>query len=160
MTDSAQSIKDFKKWGAGEKTRMPDTTLSPYDYRTLAAFRFALRGFLSFSEAAARAVGLTPRQHQALLGIKAASGGDTASMSQLADFLILRHNSTVGLIDRLEAAKLVVRAPDPEDRRRVLVRLTEAGERCLADLSAVHFAELERIRSELQGLLDRTNTHG
>jgi len=119
---------------------MPDPTLSPYDYRTLAAFRFALRGFLSFSEAAARA-----------------SGGDTATMSQLADFLILRHNSTVGLIDRLEAAKLVARTPDPDDRRRVLVRLTAAGERCLADLSAIHFAELERIRSELQSLLDRMN---
>lgn len=136
---------------------MPDLTLSPYDYRALAAFRFALRGFLSFSETAARAVGLTPRQHQALLGIKAASDGNTATMSQLADFLILRHNSTVELIDRLEAAKLVARTPDPDDRRRVLVRLTTAGERCLADLSAVHFAELDRIRSELQRLLDRMN---
>lgn len=167
MTDWAQHIKDFDKRGKGfdkrgaeENPRLPDPKLSPYDYRTLAAFRFSLRGFLSFSEAAARAVGLTPRQHQALLGIKAASDGETTSMSQLADFLILRHNSTVGLIDRLEAARLVTRMTDPDDRRRVLVRLTAAGKRCLADLSAVHFAELERIRSELQSLLDRMTPHG
>lgn len=136
--------------------RTSDPTLSPYDYRTLAALRFALRGFLSFSEAAARAVGLTPRQHQALLGIKAASIDDAASVSQLATFLRLRHNSTVELVDRLEATVLVAREPDPADRRRVLLRLTATGERCLADLSAVHLAELQRIRAELKDLLDRT----
>jgi DNA-binding MarR family transcriptional regulator len=136
---------------------MSDATLSRYDYRTLAAFRFALRRFLSFSEAAARTVGLTPRQHQALLGIKAASAEGATSMSQLAAFLILQHNSTVELIDRLEAAKLVMRTQDPADRRRVLLRLTAAGERCLADLSAVHLAELEHTRSELQKLLDHMN---
>jgi DNA-binding MarR family transcriptional regulator len=136
---------------------MSDATLSGYDYRTLAAFRFALRRFLSFSEAAARAVGLTPRQHQALLGVKAASVEGATSVSQLAGFLILHHNSTVELIDRLEAAKLVTRTQDPADRRRVLIRLTAAGERCLADLSAVHLAEIEHMRLELQKLLDHTN---
>lgn len=135
-----------------------DPTLSRYDYRTLAAFRFALRNFLSFSQTAARATGLTPRQHQALLGIKAASADGQASISQLATFLILHHNSTVELVDRLEATGLVLRKQDPSDRRRVLVRLTEAGERRLADLSAVHVAELERIRPELENLLHRMNT--
>lgn len=137
---------------------MPDSTLSHHDYRTLAAFRFALRGFLSFSEASARAAGLTPRQHQALLGIKAVPAEDTASMSHLAAYLILHHNSTVGLVDRLEAAGLVARTTDLADRRRVLVHLTTAGERCLADLSAIHFAELGRVRPELQNLLDCMNT--
>jgi DNA-binding MarR family transcriptional regulator len=135
--------------------RMSESTLSPYDYRTLAAFRFALRGFLSFSETAARTVGLTPRQHQALLGIKAASIDNTASVSQLASFLILHHNSTVELVNRLEAIGLVARQRDSADRRRVMLRLTATGERCLADLSAVHLAELQRIRVELEGLLDR-----
>ncbi|HET6607789.1 MAG TPA: MarR family transcriptional regulator [Rhodopila sp.] len=140
--------------------RTSDSTLSPYDYRTLAAFRFALRGFLSFSEAAARAVGLTPRQHQALLGIKAASIDNTASVSQLAAFLILRHNSAVELVDRLEATGLVARKPDSADRRRVLLHLTATGEGCLADLSTVHLAELQRIRAELEDLLDRTKRRG
>ena len=134
---------------------MANPTLSHDDYRTLAAFRFALRRFLSFSETAAREAGLTPRQHQALLGIKAAPVAGVASVSELAAFLLLHHNSTVELVDRLEAAGLVARTPDPEDRRRVLVRLTAAGERHLADLSAVHLAELERIRPELQNLLER-----
>lgn len=137
------------------KGDMCSQAMSLYDYRTLAAFRFAMRGLLSFSEAAARAAGLTPRQHQALLGIKAAPVPGTASVSDLAAFLALRHNSTVGLVDRLEAARLVTRALDPDDHRRVLVQLTAMGERCLADLSKSHLAELERIRPELQNLLNR-----
>jgi hypothetical protein len=36
-----------------------------------------------------------------------------------------------------------------------MLRLTATGEHCLADLSAVHLAELQRIRVELEGLLDR-----
>lgn len=134
---------------------MPVRKISHYDYQTLAGFRFALRGFLSFSQAAARAAGLTPRQHQALLGIKAAPVSGTASLSHLAAYLVLHHNSTVELVDRLEALGLVVRTLDATDHRRVLIRLTKAGERRLADLSTFHLAELERIRPELQSLLNR-----
>lgn len=153
----AMSKQKAKERDMGKEMRIAEAALSPYDYRTLAAFRLALRGFLSFSQTAARAVGLTPRQHQALLGIKAASIDNMASVSQLAAFLILHHNSTVELVNRLEAAGLVARKQDPADRRRVLLCLTATGERCLADLSAVHLAELQRIRAELAKLLDRTN---
>ena len=41
--------------------------LSDADYQTLAGFRYALREFVRYSEAAAEQAGLTPRQHQALL---------------------------------------------------------------------------------------------
>jgi DNA-binding MarR family transcriptional regulator len=153
----AISKQKTKEGDMGKEMRIAEAELSAYDYRTLAAFRFALRGFLSFSETAARAVGLTPRQHQALLGIKAASIENMASMSQLATFLILHHNSTVELVNRLEAAGLVARKQDVADRRRVLLCLTASGERCLADLSTVHLKELQRIRTELESLLDRMN---
>src|ERR1700761_4059866 len=65
------------------------------DYRALAEFRFALRQFLDFSGEAARGVGLTPQQHQALLAIKAAAltaeGGGAAPMTVggLAERLLL-----------------------------------------------------------------------
>ncbi len=45
-------------------------------YETQAAFRFALRQFLRFSETAARDVGLTPQQYQALLAIRGYPGRD------------------------------------------------------------------------------------
>ena len=74
------------------------------DYEALAEFRAALRGFLSFSEEAARAAGLTPRQHQALLAIKGSPGGTRLSVGDIAARLRLRHNTTVELVNRLLAA--------------------------------------------------------
>lgn len=136
----------------------PQSTLSDEDYRTLASFRFAIRRFLSFSEKAARASGLTPRQHQALLGIKSMQPSGTANIADLAAFLIVHHNSTVELVNRLADAGLVARSTDAADRRRVLIRLTAEGEARLASLSASHVTELQRIRPELQRLLSQIPT--
>jgi DNA-binding MarR family transcriptional regulator len=54
---------------------MPEP-VSKAEYETLAAFRYALRQFLRFSEEAAQAVGLTPQQYQAMLAIKGFPGRD------------------------------------------------------------------------------------
>ena len=89
-------------------------------YETLAAFRYALRRFIHFSEEAAQAAGITAQQYQALLAIKGFPARDNVTVGELAERLQLRHHSAVGLIDRLEAEKLVVRAPSAEDRRHVL----------------------------------------
>ncbi|WP_288051123.1 MarR family winged helix-turn-helix transcriptional regulator [Acidiphilium sp.] len=134
---------------------MADACLTDEDYEMLASFRFALRKFIAFSEAAARRDGLTPRQHQALLGIRAMQGQGAASVSDLAAFLILQHNSTVELVDRLVAAGFVARATDPEDGRRVRLALTGSGEARLAALSQTHLDELEQIGPELRRLLAR-----
>src|SRR5689334_2757300 len=97
------------------------------DYATLAAFRLALRQFAAFSEAAAKAAGLTPRQHQALLAIKGAAQASPNGLGvgEIAKALLIRHNSAVELVDRLADAGLVRRQPDPSDGRRSLVVVTE-----------------------------------
>jgi DNA-binding MarR family transcriptional regulator len=74
---------------------------------------------------------------------------------ELADRLQIRHHSAVGLIDRLVAEKLVSRAPSPEDRRRVWVRLTPRGEKVLAGLASAHREQLRRIGPEISLLLQR-----
>src|SRR2546422_10578170 len=51
-------------------------TVSKEVYETQAAFRYALRQFLRFSETAARGVGLTPQQYQGLLAIQGFPGRD------------------------------------------------------------------------------------
>ena len=129
--------------------------LTDQDYEMLASFRFALRRFLTFSKTAARRSGLTPRQHQALLGIRGMQSKSMSSISDLAAFLILRHNSTVELVNRLIAANLVAKTTDPEDKRRVLLKLTALGEKRLATLSQTHLDELEHIEPELQRVLAR-----
>lgn len=125
------------------------------DYEALAAFRHALRKFLGFSAAAARASGLTTPQHQALLAIKGSPGGGPVSVGELAGRLVLRPHSAVGLVDRLAARKLVRRSRDPVDRRRVRVRLTPRGEALLERLSAAHCGELRRLGPEMRSLLKR-----
>lgn len=122
------------------------------DYAALAGFRSALRRFLAFSEAAAREVGLGPRQYQALLAVRAFPGGRPA-VGDLAAEMAIRHHSAVGLVDRLAALGLVERVPDRADRRRVCLRLTRRGARRLERLAAVHRQQLGRLRPQLAALL-------
>lgn len=124
-------------------------------YETLAAFRYALRRFIHFSETAAQAAQVTPQQHQALLAIKGFPGRDRVTVGELAERLQLRHHSAVGLIDRLVLEKLVVRTSSNEDRRQVLIQLTGRGEKTLEKLSALHHEQLRRIGPELSQLLEQ-----
>ena len=127
--------------------------LTKAEYETLESFRFALRQFLRFSEAAAQAANLTPQQHQALLAIKGFPGRDIVNIHELADRLQLRHNSVVELIDRLEKEKLVKREPDESDGRKVLIDLTTRGEQLLEKLSETHREQLDRTGPQLTRLL-------
>jgi len=125
------------------------------DFRALADFRHAVRRFLEFSAAAARAAGLTPQQHQTLLAIKGFPGRDPATVGGLAGRLRLRPHSAVGLVDRLARRGLLQRRHDRGDRRRVQVRLTARGEALLARLSAAHRDELRRVGPELRRALEK-----
>ena len=131
---------------------MADRNLGLKDYRALAAIRRGMRQFLDFSAGAARAAGLTPAQHQALLAIKGMTGPVT--VGSLAKWLGIRHHSTVGLVDRLVALNLVAREIDRMDRRRVRLRLTSRAIAKLAALSRIHRAELRRFSSLLKPLLE------
>ena len=121
----------------------------------LAAFRYALRQFIRFSEEAAQAAGITAQQHQALLAIKGFPGRDSVTVGELAERLQLRHHSAVGLVDRLVAEKLVSRASSAGDRRQVLIQLTSRGENALEKLTSVHREQLKRIGPEIRQLLER-----
>ncbi len=123
--------------------------LSKSQYETLAAFRYALRQFLHFSEGAALGAGITPQQHQALLAIKGFPARDGVTVGELAERLQLRHHSAVGLVDRLVAEKLVARAPSGQDRRQVFVQLTQRGDNVLERLSWAHKKQLKRMAPEL-----------
>jgi DNA-binding MarR family transcriptional regulator len=128
------------------------TKLSDRDYETLAVFRYALRQFGRYSEAAAEKAGLTPRQHQALLAIRAGPGG-TLRVGELAERLFLRPHSASELVQRMEEQGLLRREPAQADKRQVRLRLHQRGEDMLEDLSQSHRAELRRLRPMLQELL-------
>jgi DNA-binding MarR family transcriptional regulator len=115
--------------------------------RDLAQFRYALRKFLRFSEDAARECGITPQQHQLMLGVQGYTDHGSATISELAEFLQERHHSVVGLVERAEQNGLVLRTQDESDRRVVNVTLTESGQKVLFDLTRMHYEEAKRLRS-------------
>ena len=134
---------------------MPNRTPTQADYAALAEFRYLIRGFLEFSEKVAKGVGLTPRQHQALLAIKGYGGGRPISVGDLAKRLRIRHHSAVELADRLSESGLVERSQDSSDQRRVLLGLTRRAEKHLATLSVAHLDELARLEPMLRRVLER-----
>lgn len=113
----------------------------------LARFRYQLRQFLRFSEKAARDAGLTPQQHQLLLGVAGHTGRGWATISELAEFLQERHNAVVGLVERARQKRLVRKQFDATDRRLVRVSLTPKGRAVLNRLSALHRRELDRFQA-------------
>jgi DNA-binding MarR family transcriptional regulator len=120
---------------------------NPRVFRELAQFRYHIRRFLRFSEQAARAAGVTPQQHQLLLGVAGFTGRGWANISELAEFLQERHNAVVELVARASRAGLVVKQASADDRRVVRVELTPRGRSILMRLSSLHRNELRRIRN-------------
>jgi DNA-binding MarR family transcriptional regulator len=116
------------------------------DYEELLGFRTDLRRFLGWSEEQARAVGLTPAQHQLLLAIKGHPGEASPTVGELADHLVSRHHSVVELIDRAVDAGLVERHRDEADHRVVHLVPTPLGEKRIEELSQLHLEELRRLR--------------
>ena len=74
------------------------------------------------------------------------------TISDVAEYLQLRHNSTVELIDRAEHLGLVRRVTDSEDARLVRLQLTEDGDTRLKGLAHQHLRELERLAAHISQL--------
>lgn len=95
--------------------------------------------------------------------------GRSLRCSDLADLVNVSRATITGVLDTLEKATLIVRVPDPHDRRAFSVKITPRGEellrqirseldewsaRVLGDFSLEETPELLGILSRLQGVLD------
>ncbi len=124
--------------------------LTDADYERLLEFRTGLRRFLKWSGEQAERVGLSPAQHQLMLAIRGHRDPRGPTIGDVANELLLRHHSAVGLVDRAESAGLVRRIHDPDDHRVVRIRLTATGARKIRQLSAVMLEELDRLGERLR----------
>jgi DNA-binding MarR family transcriptional regulator len=142
------------------RTQRPDHSrkrspmLKDDDYRTLAAVRAAIRGFAHFTEQVVQKAGLTPQQHQVLVALRASEAGQL-SIGSLAKALMLRNHSVSGLADRLAVLGLVERVQSEEDRRVIVLGLTDKARELMSSLSLTHRDELRRIRPLLISLLSQ-----
>jgi len=122
------------------------------DIQHLLELRTGLRRFLRWSEQQAQTAGLTPAQHQLLLAIRGHPDPAGPTVGEIADYLVLRHHSAVGLIDRAAVAGLVIRNPDPTNNSAVRVTLTEAGMAKLDTLAEAHLQELAHLAPTMRTL--------
>ncbi|HEU6447358.1 MAG TPA: MarR family transcriptional regulator [Verrucomicrobiae bacterium] len=129
-------------------------------YQALAELRYTLRKFLRFSENAARAAGITPQQHQAMLAIKGFGKHGSMNIGDLAERLQILHHSAVGLVDRLVAEKYLRRMHDEKDRRHVHLVLTARGEAILEKLSATHREQLHQLGPQIRLLMESLQSEG
>ena len=140
-------------WNARPKRKKPNciavrytsemvTEITTDEYRALAELRYRIRHFLREGDAVAQAAGLEPQQYLLLLAIRGLPASAEATVQTLAERLVLKHHSTVELIDRLETRGYVRRSRGRDDRRRVMVSLLPRGERLLEQVARHRIGEL------------------
>lgn len=96
---------------------------------------------------------ITPAQFRALRVLR---HHGVMRLSELSDRLHIAPRSTTEVIDALESRDLVRRRPDPDDRRAILVEVTERGTSVLDAVRAVRGTEAERA-FELLSPADRAH---
>jgi DNA-binding MarR family transcriptional regulator len=89
---------------------------------------------------------VTPAQYRALRVLRRHG---VLRLSELSDHLHIAARSTTEVIDALESRQLVARRPDPQDRRAILVEVTEHGTGVLEAIRAARGTEAERAFGQL-----------
>ena len=133
--------------------------LADEDFARILEWRTNLRRFLRWSEDQAESVGLTAAQHQLLVAIRGHADSRGPTVGEIAGYLLLRPHSAVELVDRAEAAGLVVRHRNDPDGRVVRVVLTPRGIDRLNQLTSVHVDELRRLATSLKTLVEKLDRH-
>ena len=124
--------------------------LTKNQFEALSEFRYQLKRFLHFSEAAAKEQGITPLQYLLLLHIRGYPGRNWATVGELAERLQMNHNATVALLTRCEELELVERRKNEKDRRKVEIHLTAKGDSYLQKLAQQHKTELQSLQKTFQ----------
>jgi DNA-binding MarR family transcriptional regulator len=81
------------------------------------------------------------------------------TMGELSSRLMVSNGNVTGLTDALVREGLVSRLPEPEDRRSLRIRLTEAGKRSFDAMTPTHEQWIDRMmaglsRAEMAHLLE------
>lgn len=130
------------------------------DLEALASFRHALRQFLATADIELERYGLGPRRYQAMLAIQAHRTNAPISVGELAELLLIRHNTTAELVKRLERAGLVTKWFDPADRRRALLALTDDGRGKLEEIATAQLRRLHESRAALLAIFGLQTPQG
>lgn len=118
-------------------------------YAQLLRFRRELRGFLRWSEEAARAGGLTPSVHQLLLAVRGSDREGGPSVRDVSEALDVKHHTAVELAQRAEEMGLLERQRSDRDQRQVRLTLTDTGRARLDELTRLHQPRISALAEVL-----------
>lgn len=97
---------------------------------------------------------ITVGEFDVLAALRRGGAGATLTPTALARVAMVSPSGMTNRLDRLEAAGLIVRGPDPDDRRGSLVELTPSG-RELADRAVKDLVDAETEMFRVLGRNDR-----
>jgi DNA-binding MarR family transcriptional regulator len=126
-----------------ERLALQEVTHPDCDPLAVQTIIWLFRAFNAASNAQAeelRPVGLSPSAFNVLMAL-VNTADNTLEPCQLAERLLVSRPSMTGLLDTLQTKELIERRAHPEDRRRVLVVLTDAGRRLLDEHFPTHYRE-------------------
>ena len=159
--DGAQGVGDVNRSSPADSARpvarprpASRRELTHGDYLRLAELRHGQRRFLHWSAEQAARAGITATQHQLLLALRAWVEPEAPTIGDVADFLFIRHNSAVELVDRAERAGLVSRSRYSRQPGQVTVTVTDAGADRLRALTESHLRELAELAPKMSALWD------
>ena len=93
--------------------------------------------------------GISPPECGVLIELRLAGPPYKMTPTQLYNRLLVTSGGMTGRIDRLEKLGLLCRLPDPQDRRSILVQLTENGHELIQAAGQTHFHIMERLTEGL-----------
>ena len=113
--------------------------------RCLRAYHFLdqelVRGLLDY--------GVNPGEFGVLVELRLAGPPYRLTPTQLHNRLLVTSGGVTGRIDKLQRRGLVCRSPDPEDRRSMLVELTESGLEHIEGASHTQYGNMARLTEGL-----------
>jgi MarR family 2-MHQ and catechol resistance regulon transcriptional repressor len=114
--------------------------------RTLRALAECYQAFEAYSNAHVRELGLTPGQFDII-----ATLGNTPGMTckELGEKTLITKGTLTGILDRLEARKLIRRTASDADRRQVFIVLTPQGEHLFERVFPKQIAQVKQPFSAL-----------
>src|SRR5450759_5087191 len=102
----------------------------------------------SFAEVFAR-FGMSFGEYEVLAALTRSGPPYRLKPGELVGALVLSSGAVTNRIDRVEAAGLVKRLPDPDDRRGTLIALTAKGRSVVGEAVRAHLANEERLLGAL-----------
>jgi DNA-binding MarR family transcriptional regulator len=93
--------------------------------------------------------GLEPGWHDVLATLRRAGPPFRMRPTDLTASMMLTSSGTTKRLDKLEAAGLIAREPDPGDRRGTLIALTDEGRRVIDAVTADHLDNEARLLGAL-----------